>query len=874
MLNIIDSDDNATVKTSNCTTIVQSPSPLATPTSLVAAAQHVFGKQTSEYLNAISIATTHAIADTGATSIFIMDGVDVVNKRPAPHPLTINLPDGRKVKSSHVCDITIPGLPLILTGHVVPHLAIASLIGIRPLCDAGCTVTFDKEKCNVVYEGNVILRGFKDIATGLWTLPIDATKSALPRSAPDIDRAQDNIDIHPGVHLPSFTHSVSTRANGVKFAHQLLCNPKILTLLKAVRRGFLKGCPNFSEKLILKYLNPSPATAKGHMKRPRHGIRSTHRDATTTPIIPATMQAPATTSILPAPIQAPNAATLPIVPILDIPPNPWMQLPADIAHLHPGPAIIADDEESIANVFCYGAFADRHSGVVYNDLTGNFPFVSFDGSVCFLVMYHYEANAIMATPIAGLDNRSIFTAYKKNFKELTAKGFKPKLNVMDNQATKQINFFLTEEECKLQLVEPHNHRVNAAERAIQTFKDAFISALATTDRDFPLQLWDKITPQVITTLNMMRASCIDPTKSAHEILYGPYDWNRYPLAPLGCKAMVYEDGDTRGSWASRGVDGWYLGPSLDHYRCDIYYIPETRGYRVSGSTELFPQHCQLPDMTPHQHFRALTDELSSDADRACTTTRGRRALQFLQDRITVLLQPLPTPDQQRVSDELVREAQQRVIDDSPILTVPRITDAPGIMESRNPTAKRALRDTPRLHRRVTRNNTPGIVADPVAPQSYLPAPNNARQRIVTRHAINALTTSEQDNCQKAFTPIALLPSAVTDEPAHLYEHFVNPMVHPVTGETISSYKKLMHDPATAEIWQTAFGKDFGGMAQGGDKTGQKGTNAMYVMSHKAIKRALENKKKFTYGNPVVDYRPQKDDPHCIRITAGGNLITY
>jgi hypothetical protein len=45
------------------------------------------------------------------------------------------------------------------------------------------------------------------------------------------------------------------------------------------------------------------------------------------------------------------------------------------------------------------------------------------------------------------------------------------------------------------------------------------------------------------------------------------------------------------------------------------------------------------------------------------------------------------------------------------------------------------------------------------------------------------------------------------------------MVHPTTGEMISSYKRLMHDPVTAEIWQTAFGNDFGGMARGDDKTG-------------------------------------------------------
>jgi hypothetical protein len=33
------------------------------------------------------------------------------------------------------------------------------------------------------------------------------------------------------------------------------------------------------------------------------------------------------------------------------------------------------------------------------------------------------------------------------------------------------------------------------------------------------------------------------------------------------------------------------------------------------------------------------------------------------------------------------------------------------------------------------------------------------------------------------------------------------MVHPDTGETITSYKQLVHDPATKEIWQMAFGKE-------------------------------------------------------------------
>jgi hypothetical protein len=78
---------------------------------------------------------------------------------------------------------------------------------------------------------------------------------------------------HPAIAL--FTHSICTRMNAVKFAHQLLGNPRILTLLKAISHGFLHGCPNMTKKLILKYLNPSPATAKGHIKHPCQGIQST-----------------------------------------------------------------------------------------------------------------------------------------------------------------------------------------------------------------------------------------------------------------------------------------------------------------------------------------------------------------------------------------------------------------------------------------------------------------------------------------------------------------------------------------------------------------------------------------------------------------------
>ena len=93
-------------------------------------ARTIFGTPMPQYLNALTIAANKAIADTGATAIFIMDNADVNNKRLATKPLKINLPDGTTIWPMHVCNIKIPGLPQILTGHIVPSLKIASLIGI------------------------------------------------------------------------------------------------------------------------------------------------------------------------------------------------------------------------------------------------------------------------------------------------------------------------------------------------------------------------------------------------------------------------------------------------------------------------------------------------------------------------------------------------------------------------------------------------------------------------------------------------------------------------------------------------------------------------------------------------------------------------
>ena len=130
--------------------------------------------------------------------------------------------------------------------------------------------------------------------------------------------------------------------------------------------------------------------------------------------------------------------------------------------------------------------------------------------------------------------------------------------------------------------------------------------------------------------------------------------------------------------------------------------------------------------------------------------------------------------------------------------------------------------------------------------------------IISKEAINFLTECIWNNAPDICTPTKLKtkPSPVCLD----LQQVAMPMVHPTTGETISSYKRLVHNLATAEVWQTAFGKDFGGMAQGDDKTCQKGTNSIFVMTHDKIKHIPKNQT-VTYACVVVDFRPQKADPH-------------
>ena len=86
---------------------------------------------------------------------------------------------------------------------------------------------------------------------------------------------------------------------------------------------------------------------------------------------------------------------------------------------------------------------------------------------------------------------------------------------MDNEASNNLNAALLKKDISHQLVPPHCHRANLSERAIHTFKNHLKAGLETTDLDYPTTEWDRLIPQAEVTLNLVRATRVNPRLSAY-----------------------------------------------------------------------------------------------------------------------------------------------------------------------------------------------------------------------------------------------------------------------------------------------------------------------------------------------------------------------
>ena len=159
----------------------------------------------------------------------------------------------------------------------------------------------------------------------------------------------------------------------------------------------------------------------------------------------------------------------------------------------------------------------------------------------------------------------------------------------------------------------------------------------------------------------------------------------------------------------------------------------------------------------------------------------------------------------------------------------RVSLAPPVTTSTNPTARATLQASLRTHLCTTRNNTPGtfpLITVQEQPTRKSPrlnpshyslvmapviatAPNSERMpyfncsHLISQEAVNLLTEKvyfgEPGN---HWTPQIFINASPKTRNENLdvdVEHFCATVIHPITGETTNKYQKLVKDPVTHDI---------------------------------------------------------------------------
>ena len=178
-----------------------------------------------------------------------------------------------------------------------------------------------------------------------------------------------------------------------------------------------------------------------------------------------------------------------------------------------------------------------------------------------LLLYHYDANAILLKTLRNSSDAEMLKAYDDLYNYLDDIGLSPCLNILDHEVSTTVKWLLLKRNTKFQLMDAHNHRVNAAERAIRKFKNRFIAGLCIIDTNFPIQKWDRMIKQAPLTMNLLHISRLNPRLSSEAKINSVFDYNNTPLVATGTKALIFEDPNICTLWDPHGVDAWFVGHS-------------------------------------------------------------------------------------------------------------------------------------------------------------------------------------------------------------------------------------------------------------------------------------------------------------------------
>ena len=169
------------------------------------------------------------------------------------------------------------------------------------------------------------------------------------------------------------------------------------------------------------------------------------------------------------------------------------------------------------------------------------------------------------------------------------------------------------------------------------------------------------------TLNLLRTSREDPSKSAYEDLQGVFNYNKTPMVVLGTKALAFVDPDKQAAWQSHRVDAFVVGRCPLHYCLLEFFNPKTRIYLEIGTYKLYPRHSTVPTINKVDRT-LITASKMLEKLQATVTSNAQSKIMHNQalDKLTKILNQEPQEAAPRQSPMVRQEATpQRVVPQQP-----------------------------------------------------------------------------------------------------------------------------------------------------------------------------------------------------------------
>ena len=219
------------------------------------------------------ILNTTALVDS-AVNVSLLQSASPSKVAAAQLPTkTIIQSAGGKMFTTNTLELLLTKLPSAAReAHEAPAIT-NNLISVSVLCDAGCEVFFHMHGCEITFNGETIVRGWRDLTTNMWRISLvpDKTNNIIPAD----DSSESSSDHKMPAFFANSIYECENTKQLVQFYHATMGFPTTSTWCKAIDAGYFQGWPDLMSQRMQKFIKVANETEMGHMDQQQAGTRST-----------------------------------------------------------------------------------------------------------------------------------------------------------------------------------------------------------------------------------------------------------------------------------------------------------------------------------------------------------------------------------------------------------------------------------------------------------------------------------------------------------------------------------------------------------------------------------------------------------------------